>query len=291
MNTNEASKLDNEYLNDPQDTRLNEYQNTATHNPVAPQINQSTMEPAAICSEDVTAALNAILSVDKFAASPQMSAFLKYVVEQTLLGNTRRIKAFTVGLEALGKSASFDPQTDPSVRVLAKRLRSSLDTYYLQHPDTPIIIEMKPGSYVPKFLVRSQSEEQQRESVATISVPATSTLSAPAAVAPSNHNPTHLSINQQSKSREENSANPLDKATGNSNESAETRESSIQRLWKAYKSAPKVAMLITSMGISGWLGVASMTPAMNAQASYQDVNSTADMRLELVRMPENITHK
>ena len=45
-----------------------------------------------IDSEEVTAALTAILTTDKFSASPQMSAFLKYVVEQTLIGNTRRIR-------------------------------------------------------------------------------------------------------------------------------------------------------------------------------------------------------
>jgi len=60
--------------------------NTATDSNSTTEIN----------STDVTAALNGILTTDKFSASPQMSAFLKYVVEQTLMGNTRRIKAFTI---------------------------------------------------------------------------------------------------------------------------------------------------------------------------------------------------
>lgn len=122
-------------------------------------IQDSEQAVSPVTNEEVTAALNGILTTDKFAASPQMSAFLKYVVEQTLQGNTRRIKAFTVGIEALGKPASFDPQTDPSVRVLAKRLRSSLDAYYQQNLDTHVYIEMKPGSYIPRFLLRSEMKQ------------------------------------------------------------------------------------------------------------------------------------
>lgn len=259
--------------------------NSSTQHSLTSTGNEAVMDPAAISSADVTAALNAILAVDKFAASPQMSAFLKYVVEQTLLGNTRRIKAFTVGLEALGKSANFDPQTDPSVRVLAKRLRSSLDTYYVQHPDTPIFIEMKPGSYVPKFLVRHPAENQQTGALANIAVPATSTLSTPTPVTATvtNHNPTHLRINQPAKLAEA-STHENSESSGIASASAEaneTRESGIQRLWKAYKSTSKVAMLAATIGISGWLGIASMTPALDAHASYQDATSTAEMRLEL----------
>lgn len=40
-------------------------------------------------------------------------------------------------------------------------------------------------------------------------------------------------------------------------------------------------MLITTMGISSWIGIASMAPTFDAQASYQDVNPTAEMRLAL----------
>ncbi|NND89871.1 MAG: hypothetical protein HKN42_03330 [Granulosicoccus sp.] len=197
---------------------------------------------------DVTNALNAILTTDKFAASPQMSAFLRYVVEQTLIGNTRRIKAFTVGIEALGKPASFDPQTDPSVRVLAKRLRSSLDTYYQQNPDTLVFIEMKPGSYVPKFLLRSDmhpeppatqgrdysgTDQRQVESVDNGSSP--------------DHG-THLHIDQQDLATQSatTASNGTCEASGTRQSQATTvtanqSPSSISQLWQAYKSASKVA--------------------------------------------------
>ena len=110
---------------------------------------------------EVNEALAATLADDKFAAAPQMSAFLKYVVEQTLLGNANRIKAYTVAIDALGKPTTFDPQNDPSVRVLAKRLRSSLDAYYERTANPGVVIEMKAGSYVPKFVFTTHTAENR----------------------------------------------------------------------------------------------------------------------------------
>lgn len=163
---------------------------------------------------EVTSALHGILTTDKFAASPQMSAFLKYVVEQTLLGNTRRIKAFTVGIEALGKPSSFDPQTDPSVRVLAKRLRTSLDTYYSQNPLTEIFIEMKPGSYIPKFLRRSEVQE---------SAPVEHHYAAQQAHAMTGtEGGAHINVQQTAPS-------------------PEAEQNNVNKFWQNYRSASKVA--------------------------------------------------
>ena len=39
----------------------------------------------------IMGALNAVLESDKFTAAPQMSAFLRYVVEQAASGNMTRI--------------------------------------------------------------------------------------------------------------------------------------------------------------------------------------------------------
>lgn len=184
------------------------------------QDSEQAMSP--LSAEEVTTALNGILTTDKFAASPQMSAFLKYVVEQTLVGNTRRIKAFTVGIEALGKPASFDPQTDPSVRVLAKRLRSSLDTYYQQNQDTTVFIEMKPGSYVPKFLLRSE----MRNTAPSLQTPSYQSGSTPSMTPADSHVP---------------AAAPRNEPVTETSDNHPDRDSGINQLWQAYKSASKVA--------------------------------------------------
>ncbi|MFT5045389.1 MAG: hypothetical protein ACI8UP_002360 [Porticoccaceae bacterium] len=99
----------------------------------------------------IRAELDRVLADRRFSGAPQMSAFLSYIVNQTLLGDADRIKAFSVGVDALGKPDSFDAQTDPSVRVLALRLRRTLATMYNDLHECKAIIELRVGTYVPAF--------------------------------------------------------------------------------------------------------------------------------------------
>ncbi|MFT5047121.1 MAG: hypothetical protein ACI8UP_004110 [Porticoccaceae bacterium] len=111
-----------------------------------PQHTEGQIQPD---KRQIIDALNAVLESDKFTAAPQMSAFLRYVVEQAASGNMTRIKAYTVAIDALGKPDSFDPQNDPVVRVLAGRLRAAIASYYEANPNVDFRITMRPGSYVP----------------------------------------------------------------------------------------------------------------------------------------------
>ena len=95
--------------------------------------------------------LDRVLSLKRFSGAPQMSAFLRYIVNETLDGHADRIKAFSVGVDALGKPDSFDAQSDPSVRVLALRLRKTLAQVYDNSNDCLAIIELRVGTYVPYF--------------------------------------------------------------------------------------------------------------------------------------------
>src|SRR5262249_5295952 len=80
--------------------------------------------------------------------------FLRYVVAATLRGEADRIKGYTIAVEALGRDATFDPQTDPIVRVEAARLRRAINRYYAAEGREDIVqIELPLGSYVPAFRV------------------------------------------------------------------------------------------------------------------------------------------
>ena len=69
-----------------------------------------------------------------------------------LAGRSDRIKGYTIGVHALGRGESFDPQTDPIVRVEAGRLRRALARYYAGAGSTdPLVIELPRGGYVPTF--------------------------------------------------------------------------------------------------------------------------------------------
>lgn len=102
--------------------------------------------------DEVRTALGRIVSSDIFRSSPQLAAFLSFVVEAVLQGQSDHIKGYTIGVEALKRGANFDPQTDPIVRVEATRLRRAMARYYSgPGADNPVRIELARGAYVPKF--------------------------------------------------------------------------------------------------------------------------------------------
>jgi len=81
-----------------------------------------------------------------------LAKMLSHVVERTLAGDGRSIKAYTIAVEAFGRSPDFDPDRDSAVRVTAMRLRTALDLYYAgPGADDPLRIRMVPGSYRPMF--------------------------------------------------------------------------------------------------------------------------------------------
>jgi hypothetical protein len=104
-------------------------------------------DPAAI-----RAALDRVVASRPFDTSPKLTSFLRFVVESTLAGGGKRLKGYTIGVEALGRSENFNPQIDPIVRVEAIRLRAALQRYY-SGPGArdPIVIEMPRGHYVAHF--------------------------------------------------------------------------------------------------------------------------------------------
>ena len=74
------------------------------------------------------------------------------MVESTLAGHAARLKGYTIGVEALGRHASFAPQIEPIVRVEAIRLRAALARYYAGAGSRdPVVIEMPRGHYVAHF--------------------------------------------------------------------------------------------------------------------------------------------
>jgi hypothetical protein len=112
-----------------------------------------TFEPSAGLSEaEIRAALDRITGSDVFGTSPQLAAFLRFVVESTLRGEAERIKGYTIATAALGRGEDFDPQVDPIVRVEAGRLRRALERYYAGPGSADVIvIDVPRGRYVPTF--------------------------------------------------------------------------------------------------------------------------------------------
>jgi TolB-like protein/Tfp pilus assembly protein PilF len=101
---------------------------------------------------EVRAALEAVLACTPLKGSERLRRFLQLVVEETLSGRGDRLKEYVIGVEALERPASFDPRTDPVVRVEAMRLRAKLADYYrAEGANDPVIIDLPKGSYVASF--------------------------------------------------------------------------------------------------------------------------------------------
>jgi len=102
------------------------------------------------------AALARVLSSPAFNRAERSSTLLRFLVERTIAGEADRLKEYTIGAEALGRGASFDPRTDTIVRAEASRLRTRLERYYeTDGRADQIAIVLPKGSYVPQFVPRS----------------------------------------------------------------------------------------------------------------------------------------
>ena len=105
---------------------------------------------------EARSALERVLANEALRASPQLGAFLRFVVDATLGGRGATLKGYTIGVEALGRDPRFNPQVDPIVRVEATRLRRALERYYAGDGSSdPVAIVLPRGSYVPTFAYRA----------------------------------------------------------------------------------------------------------------------------------------
>jgi hypothetical protein len=107
--------------------------------------------------QEVRAQVQRMTASDVFVTSPQLAAFLLFVVEAVLRGHGERLKGYTIGVEVLRRDTSFDPQTDPIVRVEATRLRRAIERYYAgPGVDDPVTIELPRGGYAPRISWRAE---------------------------------------------------------------------------------------------------------------------------------------
>jgi hypothetical protein len=102
---------------------------------------------------DIHQQVEKILQHPLFHQSKRLPAFLRYIVDQSLIRlDGDSIKERTLGIEVFGRNPDYDNNSDPVVRVTATELRKKLAQYYYEdgHSDE-IRIELPPGRYLPKF--------------------------------------------------------------------------------------------------------------------------------------------
>ena len=98
-----------------------------------------------------------ILNSGPFHQSQRRQRFLEYLVNETLAGRGERLKAYNVALAVFDRPETFDPVTDPLVRIEAARLREKLREYYgTDGEGDPIRIDLPKGTYTPQIEFRHE---------------------------------------------------------------------------------------------------------------------------------------
>jgi hypothetical protein len=93
-----------------------------------------------------------ILQSKVFRTSEVLRHLFGYLAEKSLDGTAESLKEYTIGLDALGKPASFDPRQESVVRMHTARLRQKLAEYYrTEGTDDPIIVDMPKGGFRVTF--------------------------------------------------------------------------------------------------------------------------------------------
>jgi len=112
--------------------------------------------------DEIREELKRVIASENFPATARNRKFLAYTVERALQNDstTRRITAFDVATQVLGRRDNFNPIKDPIVRIEAARLRKDLETYYLKSGrSNPLRIEIPRGGYEAVFVRSADNGE------------------------------------------------------------------------------------------------------------------------------------
>jgi hypothetical protein len=138
-------------------------------------LNDSATVTAALTDEERTAIheqLERLLSNSHFKQSRRFPSFLRFVIDQTLQGQTDLLKERTLGIEIFGREADYDTASDPIVRVTATEIRKRIAQYY-QEPghETELRVSLPAGSYIPQFHWPQAPKETSRTEMVVASPP------------------------------------------------------------------------------------------------------------------------
>lgn len=96
--------------------------------------------------------LRRILASPQFAQANALQRILQYLCEQTAQEGEGSIKEYPIAVHALGRHSSFDPKTDPIVRVSVASIRERLRAFFENEgAREPLRLSVPKGSYRAVF--------------------------------------------------------------------------------------------------------------------------------------------
>jgi len=129
----------------------------------------ATLPTAKLPDKAVRQQLNRILASKTFSQVERLKRFVSFIVGETVGGRGGDLKEYVIGVQVFGKEPSFDPRTDPIVRVQARRLRTRLARYYRDEGNSDeLIVDLPKGGYAPVFRTRDETPAIRRSLTATL---------------------------------------------------------------------------------------------------------------------------
>ena len=116
--------------------------------------------------------IDRILNSEVLRSSEGLRRLLRFLAEKAMAGDADQLKEYTIGVDAFGKPASYDPRHDSTVRIQVGRLRQKLAEYYVgEGKDDPVVVELPKGHYKLSFQARLRSEAAPDPRVETRDAP------------------------------------------------------------------------------------------------------------------------
>jgi hypothetical protein len=106
--------------------------------------------------------LREILASRQFAHADNLKRILRFLAERAKEPGATPPKEYEIALGALGRPATFDPRTDPIIRVSVGGIRDRLFAYFAtEGRESPWRIEVPKGQYALSFLPNAPALQQE----------------------------------------------------------------------------------------------------------------------------------
>jgi TolB-like protein/Tfp pilus assembly protein PilF len=106
--------------------------------------------------------LSRLLDSDALRRSPSHVRLLRYLVENRVAGDETALRETSIALEVFRRDPStYDPRSDPIVRVTTGRLRDRLVAHYAGYDTPKVRIVLPKGRYAPEFVAQDGAAESR----------------------------------------------------------------------------------------------------------------------------------
>ena len=100
--------------------------------------------------------IDRILESNLLHTSETSRKLLRFLAEKTISGEADLLKEYTVAVDALDRSAAYDPRHESTVRIQMGRLRQKLAEYYrTEGQNSDVIIDLPKGRFKLSFVRRN----------------------------------------------------------------------------------------------------------------------------------------